>query len=62
MGYDHGHLVPRVSIVFAKDAAVRSDYYTNIAPQDRYTNSVPWRKVRRSLSTQYSNNKSLCTA
>jgi DNA/RNA endonuclease G (NUC1) len=44
-GWDRGHLTPFKAMAFSQTSAAASNLYTNVAPQDPYTNQAPWKKL-----------------
>jgi len=50
--WDRGHLTPVNPMRFSADAANKTFFCVNIAPQDSYTNQQPWRIVEVSSETK----------
>lgn len=47
--YDKGHLTPNGDVRYRKDAVKATFVFANAAPQDHYSNSVPWRVLEKRL-------------
>jgi DNA/RNA endonuclease G (NUC1) len=48
-GWSRGHLSPQMAFRYSEEARAASNYLINIAPQDLYSNTVPWSQIEQKL-------------